>query len=66
MSSLAAELVSGDVLVVEIERYLATVDFFRGQGCEPEWSSEAAEHAQTVRVDGETLIRATERDERLH
>jgi hypothetical protein len=51
MSSTTSDPVLVDGLVSEIERYLATVDFFRSQGCEPQWSTEAATHAQTASVD---------------
>ena len=55
MSSLTAELVYLDALVSEVERYLATVDYFRSQGCEPRWSGERT-HAQTTLVDTEPLL----------
>ena len=29
-------------LVREVERYLATVDAFRAEGCEPAWRAEAS------------------------
>ena len=51
MSSVTADPVSVDALVSQIERYLATVDFFRAQGCEPKWSNEDAPHAETAFVD---------------
>jgi hypothetical protein len=50
MSSITADLVSGAALVSEAERYLATVDYFRSQGCEPHWLSEAT-HARTALRD---------------
>ena len=28
-----------DALVSEVERYLAAVELFRSEGCEPRWSS---------------------------
>jgi hypothetical protein len=39
---------AAEALVLEIERYLATVEFFRDQGCEPHWSSEAVSTVQTM------------------
>ena len=55
MSSITADLVFLDALVSEAERYLATVDYFRRQGCEPRWSGERT-HAQTTLVDTEPLL----------
>ena len=52
MSSITADALSVDALVSEAERYLATVDYFRSQGCEPQWSGERT-HAQTTLVDTE-------------
>ena len=50
MSSITADVVYVADLVSEAERYLATVDYFRSQGCEPEWRSEAT-HPQTALLD---------------
>ena len=55
MSSLTADLVSIDALVSEAERYLATVDYFRSQGCEPRWPVERT-RAQTTLVETEPLL----------
>ena len=35
-------------LASEIERYLAAVDVFRSEGCEPRWSSEEGLPAETL------------------
>jgi hypothetical protein len=35
-------------LTSEIERYLAAVDVFRSEGCEPRWSSEAGLPAEAL------------------
>ena len=40
MSSDTADVVSVEALASEVERYLATVEYFRSQGCEPQWSGE--------------------------
>ena len=50
MSSIPPDPVYVPDLVSEAERYLATVDYFRSQGCEPEWLSEGT-HAQAVLLD---------------
>jgi hypothetical protein len=56
-SSITPDLVSVHALVSEAERYLATVDYFRSQGCEPRWSGERT-HAQTTLVDTEPNTRS--------
>jgi len=41
MQSKTTEAEPVEALVPEIERYLSIVEYFRGEGCEPHWSSEA-------------------------
>jgi hypothetical protein len=55
MSSITPDFVSVNALVSEAERYLATVDYFRSQGCEPRWSGERT-YARTTLVDTEPLL----------
>ncbi len=52
MSSITPDFVSVNALVSEAERYLATVDYFRSQGCEPRWSGETTP-PETTLVDTE-------------
>jgi hypothetical protein len=42
---------SRSLLMTEIERYLATVDVFRAEGCMPLWDDEQAETAATLEED---------------
>jgi hypothetical protein len=37
--------IDADELLDEVARYLATVDTFRAEGCEPSWRREAADPA---------------------
>ena len=40
--------IDSDELLDEVARYLAAVDAFRAEGCEPSWRREAADPAVTV------------------
>jgi hypothetical protein len=46
MATNIADPVSVEALASEVERYLATVEYFRSEGCEPRWSGEAEQREQ--------------------
>jgi hypothetical protein len=51
-------------LMEEIDRYLAAIDLFRSQGCEPTWRPEG--HSEDVTTSAAGASRLLPSDIRLH
>jgi hypothetical protein len=45
-------------LLAEVMRYLATVDVFRAEGCEPRWRPETADRVAPMNLRGYAAVPA--------